>query len=70
MVRLRIGELTLDDLLEVVDSAGLLEDVVKAGNLDEPTHVVGEELIFDDPFGELVPLVLAPVLRELRSAPN
>lgn len=56
-----ISRLTFDDLLEVVDGAGLLEDVVEAWDLDEPAHVVGEELVFDDPLGELVPLVLAPV---------
>ena len=48
---------TAHDLLEIVDAAALLEDVVQARDLDEPPHVVAEELVLDDPLGELVPLV-------------
>lgn len=70
LLRLRKDELTLDDLLEVVDGAGLLEDIVEAGDLDEPAHIVGEELVLDDPLGELVPFVLAPARGESGSAPS
>jgi hypothetical protein len=62
----RYSRLTLDDLLEVIDGAGLLEDVVEAGDLNEPAYIVGEELVLDDPLGELVPLVLVPAMRKKR----
>lgn len=54
--RQKRGERTVDDLFEVVDVAALLEDVVESGDLNEPSDVVGEELVVDDPFGKLVPL--------------
>lgn len=54
----RTAPLTLDDLLEVVDATGLLENVVEPRDLNKPAHVVGEELILDDPLGKLVPFVL------------
>ena len=54
---IREAELTLDNVLERVDRAVLLVDVVQTRHLDEPAHVVRVETVVDNPARELVPLV-------------
>jgi hypothetical protein len=49
--------LTLDDILEIFDQAPAPEHLVQPRNLDEPSDVVRDELVVDDPFRELVPFL-------------
>lgn len=46
-----------DDLFKIVHQAGRLVDVEEARHLDQPSDVVGKQLVVDDPSGKLVPLV-------------
>ena len=53
------GRLTRHYLLERLDTTTLLEDVVQSRNLNQPSHIVREQFVLDDPLRELVPLRLA-----------
>jgi len=46
----------MQDVRESVDVAALLVDAVQARYLDQPSNVVAEEFVVDNPFGKLVPL--------------
>jgi poly-beta-hydroxyalkanoate depolymerase len=48
---------TDDDVLVRLNGPIGFVDLVDSWNLDEPSHVVREELVIDDPFCELIPLV-------------
>ncbi len=57
-----LGVRTADDDLERLDGPALAVDVVQPRDLDEPAHVMREQLVVHDPARELVPLVRrAPV---------
>jgi hypothetical protein len=45
----------LEHLLEVFDDSLVLVDVVEARELNEPRHVVTEQLVAADPVGQHVP---------------
>jgi hypothetical protein len=49
--------LTDDDLFESFYRASLLVDLIKSRDLDEPTNIVREQIMIDNPFRELVPLI-------------
>lgn len=49
--------LTSNDVLEILDHTSSLVDIVETRDLDEPSDVVRDEFVVDDPFGELVPFV-------------
>jgi hypothetical protein len=44
-------------LLKVLDQAASFEHLIQARHLDKPTDIVRDELVVDDPFRQLVPLV-------------
>jgi hypothetical protein len=52
-----VGELTLDDIFEVVDQFTGLEDFVQPRNLNKPSDIVRNELVVDDPSGQFIPLI-------------
>lgn len=54
-MRIVRGPLTLNNLCEVFHQAGLSIDVVETWDLNQPSNVMREEFIVDDPFGQLVP---------------
>lgn len=47
----------LDNLLERLHQFRGLEDVIEAGDLDQPSDIVGEKLIVHHPCGEPVPFI-------------
>jgi hypothetical protein len=49
---------TPNDVLEGVNRTVLLVDIVQPGDLNQPTNVVREQLVVDDPLREFVPLVI------------
>jgi hypothetical protein len=48
---------TDDNFFECVDCTSLLVYLVQSRNLNEPANVVREQIIVDDPFRKLVPLI-------------
>lgn len=59
----RIGKAyTSYNVFEGINRAVLLVHVVQTWYLDQPADVVRIELVFDDPFGELVPFVKFPAV--------
>jgi hypothetical protein len=57
LAEIEVIQLTLDNILKVLDQASTLEHLVQPWHLDEPADVVRDELVVDDPFRELVPFL-------------
>lgn len=51
---------TPNDILKRIDETAGFVHFVQARNLDEPSDIVRDELVMDDPFGEFVPFFLVP----------
>ena len=48
--------ITFHDVLEIINLPSALVHFVQSRYLDEPSNIVRDELIMNDPFRELVPL--------------
>lgn len=52
---------TPDDVFEIFDELGSLEYLVQTRYLDEPSNIVGNEVVPDHPFSEFVPFTQVPI---------
>lgn len=57
-LHLRMKELrTADNILEAVDQPLPLVNFIQSRNLNQPSNIMGDELIVDDPFCKIIPFI-------------